>query len=134
MPNDGNSSSWELESLNSISNFSCQITLFLIKMRHPYSNHFVHHSGSNNDVGMSDIIAMNRRNTQSSIRCLHFEYVPLIILHMTTAPSNMHQRHFHSNKIDYFTCNSNKLITPPSHRYTPVKSLTLTGSSLILLV
>ncbi|CAF1032189.1 unnamed protein product [Rotaria sp. Silwood1] len=53
--------------------------------------------------------------------------------HMTTAPSNIEKRFFYSSRINYFSCNMNKLITPVGCRFNQVKSLTLSDSSLLSL-
>ncbi|CAF1446587.1 unnamed protein product, partial [Rotaria sp. Silwood1] len=53
--------------------------------------------------------------------------------HMTTAPSIIEQNFFYSSRINYFSFDMNKLITPVSYRFNQVKSLTLSGSSLLSL-
>ncbi|CAF1153053.1 unnamed protein product [Rotaria sordida] len=53
--------------------------------------------------------------------------------HMTTAPSIIEQNFFYSSRINYFSFDMNKLITPVDYRFHQVKSLTLSGSSLLSL-
>ncbi|CAF2881001.1 unnamed protein product [Rotaria sp. Silwood2] len=52
---------------------------------------------------------------------------------MITVPSNIAQNFFYSKRINYFSCDMNKLITPIGYCFNQVKSLTLSGSSLLSL-
>ncbi|CAF1361941.1 unnamed protein product [Rotaria sp. Silwood1] len=61
------------------------------------------------------------------------KYPSVEFSHMTTAPSNIEKRFLYSSRINYFSCNMNKLITPVGCRFNQVKSLTLSGSSLLSL-
>ncbi|CAF1097872.1 unnamed protein product [Rotaria sordida] len=61
------------------------------------------------------------------------KYPSTVYPHMTTAPSNIEQKFFYSNRIDFFSCDMNKLIAPINYRFNQVISLTLSGSSLLSL-
>ncbi|CAF4611751.1 unnamed protein product [Rotaria sp. Silwood1] len=52
---------------------------------------------------------------------------------MTIASSDIEQNLFYSRRINYFSCGMNKLITPTGDRFDQVRSLTLSGSSLLSL-
>ena len=50
---------------------------------------------------------------------------------LTTAPAHLAQHFFDTNQIDSFFLNVNEVILPSLHRFTHVKSLHLSGSSLL---
>jgi len=62
-----------------------------------------------------------------------FVYASSIFPYPTTALSNIEHKIFYQNKIDYLEIDIDKFLSPPIHRFTQVRSLTLCGSKLMSL-